>query len=199
MPVRPGSLVGVETNGLLRLLLDTDRLAVAGALAARSRSVDALVEATGRDRRTVLAAIGDLRSAGLVVPDAEFYRLDDDALVRAAQDAAEVEIPMDPIIGFGMTDGERSILERYFSGRVLIDIPVHRARRLVVLQRLAIEFEVGRRYTEREVNETLGPFNPDWSTLRRGLVDEGLLDREHADGETYYWRAGGRVLDLHGD
>ena len=100
---------------------------------------------------------------------------------------------MDPVIGFGMTDEERSVLSRYFSGRTLTEIPSSRAKRLVLLQRLALEFDVGRRYVEREVNEILFEFHPDWSALRRFLVDEGFLDREHIDDQNVYWRSGGRV------
>ena len=40
---------------LLRVLLDADRLAVAGALAARHMTIDEVVLASGRDRRAVLA------------------------------------------------------------------------------------------------------------------------------------------------
>ena len=94
-----------------------------------------------------------------------------------------------------MTAEEQTILRRYFSGRTLTEIPASRAKRQVLLQRLALEFDVGRRYTEREVNDILFAFHPDWSTLRRYLVDEGLLDREHVDGQDLYWRAGGRVVD----
>jgi hypothetical protein len=186
----------MASSGPLTLLLDLDRLAVAGALAARPMTTDELVGASGRDRRAVLAAIGDLRGVGLVRQDDDRYELDVDALRAAARDAAEVEIPMDPAIGFGMTDDEQQILARYFSGRVLNEIPTHRARRVVVLQRLALEFDLGRRYTEAEVNEILGAFNPDWSALRRGLVDEGFLDREPRGGGNLYWRSGGRVTDL---
>jgi hypothetical protein len=103
---------------------------------------------------------------------------------------------MDPAIGFGMTEDERVVLARYFAGRTLTGVPSSRAKRLVVLQRLALEFDVGRRYTEREVNEILFEFHPDWSTLRRHLVDEGFLDRDHIDDENLYWRSGGRVVDL---
>lgn len=178
-------------------LLDLDRLAVAGALAARDRTTDDLVEATGRARKIVLAVIGDLRAAGLVVAgDDGSYRIDEQAIRTAAQDAAEVELPMDPVIGFGMTDDERLVLERFFSGRILNEVPTQRAKRVVVLQRLALEFDVGRRYTEFEVNDILGAFHPDWSTLRRGLVDESLLDRETSGGGNLYWRNGGRVTDL---
>lgn len=183
-------------GGSLTILLDLDRLAVAGALAARPMTTDEIVETTGRDRRVVLVALGDLRGAGLVRQLEDRYSIDVEALRAAARDAAEVEIPMDPTIGFGMTDGEQQILGRYFSGRVLNEIPVQRVRRLVVLQRLALEFDIGRRYTEAEVNVILGAFHPDWSALRRGLVDEGMLDRQSRGGGNLYWRSGGRVTDL---
>ncbi len=186
----------MTSGGLHGLLLDVDRLAVAGALAVRPLATDEIVAVTTRDRRTVLGALGDLRGAGLVRLVDDRYELDPDALRTAARAAAEVEIPMDPVIGFGMTDDERQVLERYFSGRVLNEIPVQRARRVVVLQRLALEFDIGRHYLEREVNEILGAFHPDWSTLRRGLVDEGFLDREPRGGGNLYWRSGGRVTQL---
>jgi hypothetical protein len=187
---------GVNPGALARLLLDVDRLAVAGALSIRPLTVDDVVDVTGRERRVVLAAIGDLRAAGLVTGDGDRYSIDAAALRGAAKAAAEQALPMDPVIGFGMTDDERRVLARYFSGRTLTEIPSTRAKRLVLLQRLALEFDVGRRYPEREVNEILFEFNPDWSALRRYLVDEGFLDREHADGDTVYWRSGGRVVDL---
>ncbi len=187
----------MQSSRLLTLLLDVDRLAIAGALAVRPQSTDELVETTSLDRKVVLAVIGDLRSVGLVTADEHgVYSLDDRAIRLAARQAAEIEIPMDPIMGYGMSDDERQVLERFFSGRILNEIPTQRAKRLIVLQRLALEFDVGRRYTEFEVNEVLGAFHADWSALRRGLVDEDLLDREPAAGGNLYWRSGGRVTDL---
>jgi hypothetical protein len=181
---------------LLRLLLDPDRLAVAGALASRRMTTKEVVDATGRNQRVVLTAIGDLRAAGLVTVDGDQYALDPAALRDAARATAALDVPMDPIIGYGMTDDEQAILRRFFAGRTITEIPANRAKRQVLLQRLALEFDVGQRYTEREVNEILFAFHPDWSTLRRYLVDEGFLDREHADDQNWYWRAGGRVTDL---
>lgn len=176
----------------LKNFLDPSRLAVAGALArtdAAPSSVDALAGSTGRAERDVLEALGALRAAGLVEQSAGGYRLDLDALRELGRRLAEVELPMDPVIGFGMTDDERRILSRFFHGRTLHEIPSSRAKRLIVLERLALEFDIGRRYPEGEVNELLGRFHPDWSALRRHLVDEGFLDRERNE----YWRSGGRV------
>ena len=58
-----------------------------------------------------------------------------------------------------------------------------------MLERLALEFEPGIRYPEREVNAALRRFHDDVAALRRYLVDEGYLSREGGR----YWRTGGRV------
>ena len=58
-----------------------------------------------------------------------------------------------------------------------------------MLERIAIEFEPGVRYDEQEVNAIVGRFFNDYASLRRYLVDDGFLAREHGE----YWRAGGRV------
>lgn len=178
---------------IARLLVDVDHLAIAGALAARPCSTDELVTVSGRDRRVVLESLGELRSVGLVVDSDGRYELVVAELRNAAAELADSDIPMDPIIGFGMSDDERQLLERFFSGRVLNEIPLTRAKRLIVLERLVLEFDIGRRYAETEVNAVLAPFNPDVSSLRRHMVDEGMLDREHVDGVSTYWRSGGRV------
>ena len=184
----------MHVSEALSLLVDPDRLAVAGALAVAPLTTDELIERTSRDRRTVLNAVGSLRQAGLVAAEAERFTLDLAALRDLAQAAADVDLPMDPAIGYGMTAEERGVLERFFSGRALTQFPNNRAKQQIVLQRIALEFDVGRRYSEPEVNEILHTFHTDWSTLRRHLIDEQLLDREHRDGQTWYWRSGGRVL-----
>jgi hypothetical protein len=47
-------------------------------------------------------------------------------------------------------------------------------------------FETGKRYKEKEVNEILSQFNDDTATLRRGMVEYHLMDRQGGGGE--YWR-----------
>jgi hypothetical protein len=58
-----------------------------------------------------------------------------------------------------------------------------------VLERVAIEFEPGVRYDEKEVNVIVGRFLNEYAALRRSLIDEGFLARDHGE----YWRVGGRV------
>jgi hypothetical protein len=81
------------------------------------------------------------------------------------------------------------VLRAFVANGRLQSIPVAAAKRAVVLDWLAQDFEPGRKYTESMVNLILGQRHADTAALRRYLVDDGFLDR--ADGQ--YWRAGGTV------
>ena len=87
------------------------------------------------------------------------------------------------------TEDEEVVLRTFFRNGRLTELPAKRSKRRIVLERIAIEFEPGRHYDEDEVNVTVGRFFPDHATLRRALVDEGFLDRDHGT----YWRSGGPV------
>lgn len=174
------------------LLLEPNRLMVAGSLVGAARTTEQVADHTGLGPVEVLAAIGDLRAAGLVEANGSAYLLPMEMLHQIAAAQRNTAPPMDPFIGYGMTDDERRVLARFFEGRTLTEIPTGRSNRLVVLERLCLEFDVGQRYTEPEVNNVLTAFHPDTATLRRYLVDEDLLDRD----TEHYWRSGGRVDGL---
>ncbi len=68
-------------------------------------------------------------------------------------------------------------------------MPAVRGKRLVVLEHIAACFEPGVKYPERAVDAILRAWHDDYAALRRYLVDEQLLAREHGA----YWRTGGYV------
>lgn len=179
----------MNATDLLRTLLEPSRLAVLGSIATTPAPLDEIVERTGIARRDVLVTLGPLVQAGLVTRDGDAYVVEAPRWRAMAQQLPQAA-PAHPRIAFGMTADEAEVLGRFFTGERLTEIPSARGKRLVVLERLALEFEPGRRYTEPEVNDLLGRFNPDYASLRRHLVDEGLLDREVG----VYWRSGGRVV-----
>lgn len=73
-------------------------------------------------------------------------------------------------------------------GRI-IAIPVRRPDRLILLDQVARAFEPGVRYSETELNSVLFRFSSDLAVLRRGLLDEGFMERDRRS----YWRCGGTV------
>jgi hypothetical protein len=82
-----------------------------------------------------------------------------------------------------------NVLRAFFDGDRLRSIPVAHAKRQIVLDVLAQDFEPGTRYSEKQVNLIIGKRHADTAALRRHLVDDGFLEREGGAGQ--YWRAGG--------
>jgi hypothetical protein len=82
-----------------------------------------------------------------------------------------------------------AVFRAFFSQGRVTGMPAKRAKRLIVLDHIAGSFEPGVHYDERDVNEILSRFHPDFAMLRRSLVDEGFLSRDHGR----YWRTGGTV------
>ena len=174
---------------LLRVLADPERLAVAGSLARQELTADELASRLDLSLSRVRRHLSRLTAARLAeaLPDRRTYRLLAETL-RAA--ALEVGPPRGAGMALGAVDeDEEAVLRSYFRAGRLTEVPAKHAKRLIVLTRLALEFEPGVRYPEREVNQILGRFNDDYATLRRYLVDEGLLSRERGE----YWRTGGPV------
>lgn len=174
----------IDVPGFLLLALDPVRLAVLGAAAVGEVDVAAIAGALGVDRRRVLRELGRVSAAGLVKDG----RLDVVALRELAAMLPAIEEASPAVTAGPWSAEEARVLQTFFTGSRLREIPVNLAKRRIVLERLAMEFEPGRRYDEREVNFTLQLFHADYAALRRYLVDEGIMTR--ADG--VYWRTGGR-------
>ena len=171
---------------LCGLLAEPDRLKVYAAVVLGADLPSAVAERTGLPPRSVVAALRRLQQGGLLdVADGRFgARVDafKDSVREYAPPAAETE-PLDP-------DRQKDAVLRTFivDGR-LVQVPAARAKRLVILEHLAACFEPGLKYPEKAVDAILRAWHPDYASLRRYLIDEGLLDRENA----IYWRSGGPV------
>lgn len=174
---------------ILRALADPERLAIAGALALGDRSAGELSGAIDVPLARVRKHLSRLTSTGVVRvnDDRHTYRLDPETLRWAAE---QVGPPRDAGLALGAAnDDEEAVLRTFFRNGRLAEIPAKESKRRIVLERVALEFEPGERYDEKEVNVIVGRFHNDYAALRRYLVDEGFLDREGG----VYWRAGGRV------
>jgi hypothetical protein len=174
---------------VLRALADPTRLSVAGAVARGPHTAAAIAKELGLRTDAVQRHLTRLARVGIVAVEADrrTYRLQAEGLRTAAAAAGPAR---DPGLALGAADDEEeAVLRQYFRAGRLTEIPVRRSKRLVILQRLALEFEVGVQYPERQVNAILKRFHQDVAALRRYLVDEGFLSRERGE----YWRTGGRV------
>ena len=178
----------IDPAEYLRIVLDPVRLAVLGAAAVGPVDAGTLADGLGVQAKTVLRAIVKLQEAGLLD---EEHSLEVGTLRRLGSQLPAIEGAASSVTAGPWDEEEATVLRRFFDGTRLTQIPAQRSKRLVILERLAQEFEPGLRYAERDVNFALQLWHPDYAALRRYLVDEGFLTR--ADG--VYWRTGGRFSD----
>jgi DNA-binding transcriptional ArsR family regulator len=176
-----------------RALADASRLRLLGILAGTECSVEELATRLGLTPPTVSHHLGKLKALGLVrmrrQGTTHLYSLDEEALRRLSKDVLSPEKMRSLADDTEGADWERKVLRDFFEGERLKEIPAARKKREIVLRWLALRFDPGVRYSEREVNEILGRHHPDTATLRRELVAEraALLRRERG----VYWRVEG--------
>lgn len=177
----------ISTRTLVGLMAEPERRRVVAALILAAGDLDSIVRTTGLEPREAVDALDRLVTAGLVEVGSDgVYVLLEETFKMAARaengsaGSTDDAYPPDP---------DALVLNRSIVDGRLVHLPRRRSKRLVLLDHIVQIFEPGVRYSERDVNAALRAFDDDVATLRRYLVDEGLLDR--ADGA--YWRSGGTV------
>lgn len=106
----------------------------------------------------------------------------DDAIIPLHNNAAYVDDR------YLVTEQERQhILETCFSSLdppVLKNFSAKEKKKVVILVKVAEQFEKGRDYSEKEVNDILKPIYEDYVALRRYLIMYGFMQRTN-DGSRY--------------
>ena len=180
-----------ELVTFFKALADKYRLKIVGLLAEKTYSVEELAELLGLKPPTVSHHLAKLVEAGLVKARAEsyysVYQLDQSALeaktrsMFSQQELSTVAAEVD-------ADAYDKKVIRDYSRRdgSLKTLPSQRKKLEAILRYVVRAFEVGRRYSEKQVNTILRRYHEDTATLRRELVGSGLMQREGGGGE--YWR-----------
>jgi hypothetical protein len=180
--------MGIDAAGIVGHLAHPERRRVIAALVLGAATVEDVKRATGLTTRPVATALKRLEDAELIVHDTDGrYWLVEEAFRQAVIDAQAAAPSPSADEHAGAPPDAARVLRVFVRDGRLTSIPTQRAKRLVVLDMLAQEFEPGEHYSERRVNAMLRKWHADTAALRRYLVDEGLLDREAGE----YWRAGG--------
>ncbi len=173
---------------LLQALAHENRLKILGLVASREFNVTDLAEALDLREPTISHHLSKLHAADLVRMRRDgtthYYALN----VGALQELNRRLQSKDRIASMGRdVEGnlyDRRVLQSFLKDEVLAEIPAARKKRDVILRWLAEKFEMGRRYTEPEVNALLRRHHEDTATLRRELVGCKLLCRERG----VYWK-----------
>lgn len=180
-----------------KALANENRLKIVGLLANRETSVQELAAILDLKEPTVSHHLAKLKELGLVEMRAEgnthLHRLNPEALHTLNRDAFAAERMaslVDDLMGYEVW--ECKVLRAFLEGERIVQLPAQFKKRLVILKWLVSCFEEGVHYTESEVNEIIERHYPDYTSLRRMLIDQGLMER--AGG--VYWRVPWEMPDL---
>jgi DNA-binding transcriptional ArsR family regulator len=170
---------------ILKALADGNRLRIIGLLAQEERSVEELAALLGVRSPTVSHHLSRLAENGLVHARAHgyynLYRLNPAPLRSLAERLLKAET-----LSELASDVDRSRYQKMLfadlaspDGR-LRALPAQGMKRAQMIEYLMHEFEPGKRYREKEVDEILSRLHVDPENLRLALVERGRL--AHQDG-----------------
>lgn len=163
------------------------RLLIMNLILAKPRHGEELAMILNLNPATISHHLGLLSSAGLLSTQKDQYYQTYSATTTVLENKLIDMIRIhQPELAPGVkADAFREkVLLTFFKRGRLIKIPAQLKKQQVILEKIAQEFEPGREYTEREVNIILLDFHDDVASLRRGLIEHGLMEHDHG----LYWR-----------
>ena len=177
-----------QALALFKCLADRSRLQILKSLAQEDMYVERLAERLGLTPPTISFHLKKLSDAGAVksykTQYYTMYALEKSVfmtsildLIQEKSDEAELQKQRDDAY-------RQKVLDTFFEYGKLKSIPMQKKKERIVLEELVKAFEHGRTYTEREVNIILADYHDDFCTLRRDMIGEQLLARDHQT----YWR-----------
>jgi ArsR family transcriptional regulator len=172
---------------LFRALGHPTRLLILNLIKMKPRHGEELAEILGLKPATISHHLGKLTEAGLLTAKKDQY-YQTYSLVRSVLDRSleeVVHIPQ-PDLSDGVEEDayRQKVLRSFFRRGQLVQIPAQHKKQLIILEKLAEEFEPDQQYTEKQVNQILLEFHEDVASLRRMLIDHKLMAREKG----IYWR-----------
>lgn len=182
-----------------KALANENRLKIFGVLANHERSVEELATLLDLKAPTVSHHLSKLKELGLVAMRADrndhLYRLNKVNLHTLAKNTL-ASFTLDKVVN--LAEGveydlwERKVLDNFLDGGNIKTIPASHKKRLVVLKWLVSYFDEGIQYPEKEVNRIIERHHPDYCTLRREFIINGLMERKN----DIYWRIKWQMPDL---
>ena len=172
-----------EVLDFVKAMSSAERLRVIGALAHGRATQSEIAEQLHTPVRDVFQHLSFLARAGIVREADGMYELDE----KAVESLARGQLKDSRLQYEEQPKDVRKVLKAYLNADGTIkEFPLETKRLFILLNFIVDVFAFDATYAEKEVNTILRRFHVDTATLRRYLVDHGLMARE-GDGSKY-WR-----------
>lgn len=168
-----------EKLKLLKLLADETRLEILGILLKEDSYVEKIACELSLTPATICYHLKKMESLGVVnCSRSQFYIIY--SLNREIFDKPLYElIKKDEEIVNTEEKYKKEVISNFFKYGRLTHIPTQRKKREIVLAEILEQFDLGREYSEKEVNEIIMRYHEDFCTIRREMIAFGMMTRDH--------------------
>ncbi len=173
----------MNTLEIFKCLSDNSRLKIINSLMIEPMYVELLAERLELSTSTISFHLKKLLDAGIVSSKKEqyytVYSLNEEMLSMNLKDLITDNRKEEEILNQREEKYKEKVINSFFKYDKLEEIPVQHKKRQIVLEKIVESFEIGREYTEKEVNLIIADFHDDFCTIRRDLIGFNFMERNN--------------------
>lgn len=165
-----------------KALSDTSRLKIIGLLANKSYTVEQLSALLGLNASTISHHLSRLSDVDLVSAQANgyynLYSLNTETLEEMSKSILTKETLQGFTTDVDLDAFDRKIRKDFLRPDGTIkQLPAQEKKYIAILKYLLDQFEVGKAYPEKDLNEIIARFHEDYATIRRGFIEFKMMTR----------------------
>ncbi|MBQ3551826.1 MAG: metalloregulator ArsR/SmtB family transcription factor [Clostridia bacterium] len=183
MPYNENEEKILDKTAIFKCLADGSRQLIVAGLMKEPMYVELISERLALSPSTVSYHLKMLEASGLVSSKKEqyytIYSLNKELFDKTLK---ELICPDDMQISAEHQrelEYRNKVLKSFMEYGKLKSIPTQRKKRLIILEEIASHFEIGRKYSEKEVNLIIADIHDDFCTIRREMICCGIMVRDH--------------------
>lgn len=173
-----------------KALADRNRIRILVLLSQEEINGMTLAEKLGVTPATITHHIAKLKEVGVVMERREknvsYYRISQDMIERTEGQLLKLirnYEPQEDQPGPQLSAKNEKLRDTVLKSFIMDDgrlknIPAQLKKKLIVLEFMVRNLDMGRKYTEKEINEFIKTFHPDFATIRREFIMYHYLYRE---------------------
>ena len=174
-----------ETLRIMKALADSSRLSIMQSLIEKPQYVEELSKRFNLASSTVSFHLKKLEEARLIHKKKEQYYVvfhpNLNVFTKSLRDLISFENKEKQTQQERIFRYKSKVIGTYFINGRLHKIPSQHKKRWIILEKIASELEDSRIYGEKELNDKISVFFEDYCSIRRYLVDEGILKRSKGE------------------
>ncbi|GIO53732.1 MULTISPECIES: metalloregulator ArsR/SmtB family transcription factor [Paenibacillus] len=173
-----------------KALADRNRIRILVLLSQEEINGMTLAEKLGVTPATITHHIAKLKEVGVVMERREknvsYYRISQDMIERTEGQLLKLirnYEPQEDQPGPQLSAKNEKLRDTVLKSFIMDDgrlknIPAQLKKKLIVLEFMVRNLDMGRKYTEKEINEFIKTYHPDFATIRREFIMHHYLYRE---------------------